>query len=130
MIRPVLFLIVLFVIYLVYSMSPAMAGGIEGGIPRPPHPPRWTGRWASIGEWAVPFSVRYAVAYCDDEGRVGPMSAWTPYYYSVGYSNPVLTGFPEATGLVVYRQFESGDIENVGVLTNTSSNEEWIDRHR
>ena len=93
------------------------------GIPKPARPPYSTPTFAGIGYWAIPFKVRYAVAFTKS-GLQGPLSEWTSWYTSSQYSNTVLTRFPiDATnygakskscqnpevpdGVNVYRQFQT-----------------------
>jgi len=52
--------------------------------------------FAAIGNWPVPFEVRYAVQYVSKSGKPGPLSDWSPWYSSNYYSNNVLSQFPFA----------------------------------
>ena len=93
------------------------------GIPKPARPPYSTPTFAGIGYWAIPFKVRYAIAFTKD-GIQGPLSEWTHFFTSSQYSNTILTRFPiDATnygakfktcqnpevpdGVNVYRQFQT-----------------------
>ena len=80
-------------------------------LPKPAAPPYTAPTWSSRGAWAVPFAVRYAVAFCDASGREGPMSDWSSYVRSSQFSNPILSRFPVTphpgvTSIQLYRQFE------------------------
>lgn len=93
------------------------------GISKPDRPPYSTPTFAGIGYWAIPFKVRYAIAFTKAELQ-GPLSEWTPWYTSSQYSNTVLTRFPVDSnnmgskfstcqnpkvpdGINVYRQFQT-----------------------
>ena len=62
--------------------------------PKPARPPFSAPTWSVKGDWAIPFNVRYAIAYADGQGNQGPLSDWTPYYSSAQFSNPILSRFP------------------------------------
>jgi len=49
--------------------------------------------FAGVGNWPVPFEVRYAIQYLNRNGDAGPMSDWSPWYSSNYYSNNVLSHF-------------------------------------
>lgn len=62
-------------------------------LPKPAQPPYSTPTFAGIGYWAIPFRVRYAIAFARGNAQ-GPLSEWTPWYTSNQYSNTILTRFP------------------------------------
>lgn len=95
------------------------APGSHSSGPRPPKPmaPPQGGVFATIGNWPVPFAVRYAVQYRNASGVVGPLSDWTHgWYKSNYYSNNILKQFPfvspnpnspnSPSSILLWRQFQ------------------------
>lgn len=98
-------------------------------LPRRPSKPLRGPQWTERGGWAVPFSVRYSYAFATKDGKVGPVSAWSPYWTSTQWSAPLLWGFEQcskADFILLYRDMD-GDQPKL-VATLPMGTKTWVDK--
>jgi hypothetical protein len=101
-------------------------------------PSNWTGTAPKPGsnKWVSGYKVRYAVSFYGANGETPPGRWWQPthwpgsdadgYYAGSPWANPTLTNIPidltnTATARIIYRQFNGGDVEIVGVIPDNTT---------
>jgi hypothetical protein len=110
-------------LYVAYVLCQEGCSKENKGVPsKPGHPPITDPKWTSRGQWAIPFKVRYAVAFEDSEGKQGELSDWSPWYSSSQFSHPQLKNFPtaarkdEVAFVNLFRHFEGEEPKVVAKL--------------
>jgi hypothetical protein len=108
-------------IFVMYTILNSADQSTIQSLQKPSHPPTTLPKWTGRGQWAIPFKVRYATAFVDEKGQLGPLSNYSPWYTSSQFSNPELENFaiPKdtlTTKIALVRHFEGEEPKIIAYL--------------